>query len=206
MKSSLLEKKLRPIYHNNPHKILGVDKVNQTLITGRRLKLRRANITDLGYIMALQFAPENLKFIVPFDEDYHRAIINSDGTEKLDVIVEELDTGISAGYFMLRKLNTHCAEFTHVIIGRKGLGYGREALNLLLDWAFGIKNFHRVWIDCKEYNEIALHLYERAGFVREGLLREYLLTDGVYENLIVLGMLKSEYTHRKKFSEPVTFS
>ena len=111
----------------------------------------------------------------------------------MDIIIEEIDTGIAAGYFMLRELDSPCAEFTHVIIGRKGLGYGSEALNLLLKWTFETKNFHRVWIDCKEYNEIALHLYERAGFVREGLLREFILNDGVWENLIVLGMLKSEY-------------
>ena len=42
--------------------------MNEILIAGRRLRLRRANETDLNYIMALQFAPENLKFIVPFDE------------------------------------------------------------------------------------------------------------------------------------------
>ena len=170
--------------------------MNEVLIEGKRLRLRRANITDLGYIMALQFAPENLKFIVPFDEDYHRAIIDSDGSEKLDVIVEEIDTGIAAGYFMLRELDSPCAEFTHVIIGRKGLGYGREALKLLLKWTFEMKKYHRVWIDCKEYNSIALHLYEVLGFIREGVLREYLLTNGVYENLIVLGMLDREYFAR----------
>ena len=173
--------------------------MNEILIEGKRLRLRQANVTDLGYIMALQFAPENLKFIVPFDEDYHRAIMDSDGSEKLDVIIEEIDTGIAAGYFMLRELDSPCAEFTHVIIGRKGLGYGSEALKLLLKWTFEIKKFHRVWIDCKEYNSIALHLYERLGFIREGVLREYLLTNGVYENLIVLGMLAREYfaRHRK---------
>lgn len=173
--------------------------MNEILIEGKRLRLRRANVTDLGYIMALQFAPENLKFIVPFDEDYHRAIMDSDSSEKLDVIIEEIDTGIAAGYFMLRELDSPCAEFTHMIIGRKGLGYGSEALKLLLKWTFEIKKFHRVWIDCKEYNSIALHLYERLGFIREGVLREYLLTNGVYENLIVLGMLAREYfaRHRK---------
>ena len=163
------------------------------LIEGKRLRLRRANMTDLGYIMALQYAPENLKFIVPFSEGYHREIISSDGSEKLDVIVEEIDTGQAAGYFMLREMDSPFIEFTHVIIGRKGLGYGREALNLLLEWTFEVKKYHRVWIDCKEYNPIALHLYESLGFVREGVLREILLTDGVYENLIVLGMLDREY-------------
>lgn len=172
--------------------------MHETLITGKRLKLRRAHAGDLNYIMTLQYAPENLKFIAPFDEDYQRAIIESDGSEKLDVIIEELDTGSAAGYFMLRKLDSPCAEFTHVIIGRKGLGYGREALNLLLEWTFKVRKYHRVWIDCKEYNSIALHLYESLGFVREGVLREILLTDGVYENLIVLGMLNREYLARRR--------
>ena len=167
--------------------------MNEILIEGRRLRLRRALMTDLNYIMTLQYTPENLKFIVPFDEKYHREIITSDGSEKLDVIVEEIETGNSVGYFMLRKMDSPFVEFTHVIIGRKGLGYGREALKLLLKWAFEVKDFHRVWIDCKDYNKIALRLYESLGFVREGFLREILLTNGVYENLIVFGMLDREY-------------
>ena len=77
------------------------------------------------------------------------------------------------------------------------MGFGREAMKLLLAWTFETKKFHRVWIDCKEYNSIALHLYESLGFVREGILREIILTDGVYENLIVLGMLAREYFARQ---------
>lgn len=170
--------------------------MNEILIAGRRLRLRRANETDLNYIMALQFAPENLKFIVPFDEEFQREVIKSDGSEKMSVIIEELD-GTRAGYFLLRELDSPCAEFTHVIIDRKGLGYGRESLKLLLAWTFETKKFHRAWIDCKEYNSIALNLYESLGFVREGLLREILLTNGVYENLIVFGMLDREYFARQ---------
>lgn len=163
----------------------------ENLITGERLKLRRATPDDLNYIMKLQAAPENLKFIVPFDEAYHHK--NFSAADKMDVIAEEILTGERVGYFMLRELDTPCAEFTHVIIDKKGVGYGREGLKLLIKWAFELKNFHRIWIDCKDYNSVALHLYESLGFVREGLLREILLTDGVYENLVVLGMLEGEY-------------
>ena len=171
--------------------------MNEILIAGRRLKLRRAMATDLDYIMKLQAAPENLKFIVPFDEEYHRANIDSDGSEKLDVIIEELDGCARVGYFMLRELDSICAEFTHVIIDKKGVGYGREALELLLEWTFTVKKFHRVWIDCKTYNTIALHLYESLGFVREGILREIISTGGDFEDLIVLGMLDREYFARR---------
>ncbi len=170
------------------------------LIEGKRLRLRRADISDLNYIIALEYAPENLKFIYPFDEDYHRKILESDNSEKTDVIIEELETGNAAGYFMLSGLNNEAneIEWTHVIIGKKGLGYGREAMRLLKRWSFEIKNFHRAWLDCKDYNEVALHLYESEGMIREGLLRETLLTNGVYENLVVLGILDREYFARKE--------
>ena len=167
--------------------------MNEVLIEGKKLRLRRANVDELDYIMTLQAAPENRKFIVPFDADYHREIIYSDGSEKSDVIIEEVKTGQAVGYFMLRELDSRCAEYTHVIIDKKGVGYGRESLQLLMRWTFKLKKYHRVWIDCKEYNSIALHLYESLGFVREGVLREIILTNGTYENLIVLGILDREY-------------
>ena len=163
------------------------------LIEGRRLRLRRANESDLKYIIALEYDPENLKFIVPFDEDFHSEVIRSDNSEKMDVIIEEIETETRAGYFLLQGLNTHEIEWTHVIVGKKGLGYGRESLNLLMKWSFEIKKFHRGWLDCKDYNQVAIRLYETSGLKREGLLRETLLTNGVYENLIIFGILDREF-------------
>ena len=163
------------------------------LIEGRRLRLRRANESDLKYIIALEYDPENLKFIVPFDEDFHSEVIRSDNSEKMDVIIEEIETETRAGYFLLQGLNTHEIEWTHVIVGKKGLGYGRESLNLLMKWSFEVKKFHRGWLDCKDYNKVAIRLYETSGLKREGLLRETLLTNGVYENLIIFGILDREF-------------
>ena len=173
--------------------------MQEILIEGKRLRLRRATIDDINYIMALQFAPENLRFIVPFEREYHEKIIKSDNTQSLDVIIEERETKYAAGYFMIRGLDTDAKEmeWTHVIIGRKGLGYGHEAMKLLKAWTFLKKKFHRAWLDCKDYNEIAIHLYESEGLVREGLIRETLLTDGVYENLLIFGILDREYRERR---------
>ena len=170
--------------------------MKKILIDGKRLRLRQACADDVGYILALQEEPENRKFIVPFEEEYHRETIADGGNKRMSVIVEERDTGESVGYFMLRCMDTPFIEWTHVIIGRKGIGYGREALRLLMSWTFETKKFHRVWIDCKDYNVVALHLYESLGFVREGLLREIIKVDGVYENLVVFGMLDREFFSR----------
>lgn len=165
------------------------------LIESSRLRLRRAELSDLNFILNLQREPENLKFIVPFDEKFHTKVLTSNCAENMDIILEEKEGNIPVGYFMLSELdNPHNkVEVTHVIIAKKNCGYGREALNLLLKWIFTIKKFHRAFLDCKEYNSIALHLYESLGFKREGILRETILTNGIYENLVFLGIIDREF-------------
>ena len=37
--------------------------------------------------------------------------------------------------------------------------------------------------------------------MREGLIRETILTDGIYENLVILGILDREYFARKERGE-----
>ena len=162
------------------------------LIEGRRLRLRRATLDDLNYIMKLQFAPENLKFIVPHDKNFQLEVAKSDGSEKMNIIVEEIATAEPIGYFLIQ-IDEFEIEWRHIIIGKKGVGYGREGFRLLMKWSFEVKKFHRAWLDCKDYNTVALNLYESCGMIREGVMRETLLTDGVYENLVVLGILDREY-------------
>ncbi len=174
-------------------------KMAEILITGSRLRLRRAVADDLDYIIRLEYAEDNLPYIVPFDRDFHENVINK-GEASMDVIVEETASGAPVGYFLVAGLKTEAKEmeWTHVIIGKKGLGYGHEAMKLIKKWCFDVQKFHRAWLDCKDYNERALHLYESEGMVREGLIRETILTNGVYENLVILGILDREYEARRE--------
>ena len=163
------------------------------LIEGKRLRLRRATADDIDYIVELQYKPENLKFIVPHDKNFQLEVAQSDGSEKMNIIIEEIETSQPVGYFFLSGLDTHEVEWRHVVVDKKGVGYGRESFQLLMKWTFEIKKYHRAWLDCKDYNKVALNLYESSGMIREGVMRETLLTDGVYENLVVFGMLDREY-------------
>ena len=169
------------------------------LHVGKLLQLRKAQTADLDYIMKLEYDKENLKYIVPFDRDFHTQIIEN-SLEAMDVIVEEIATKAPVGYLMINGLKTEAKEIerTHVIIDKKGHGYGHEAMKLLKAWAFDDLKFHRGWLDCKDYNARALHLYEAEGMQREGLIRETIITNGVYENLVVLGILDREYKARKQ--------
>lgn len=75
----------------------------------------------------------------------------------------------------------------------RGKGYGSEALRLLLDYAFTEINFHRLGARIPEYNEIALHTFEKAGFTVEARSREALNRYSRHWDLILLGLLRPEW-------------
>lgn len=160
---------------------------------GQKLQFRQAAEKDMDYIMQVEYKPENAQYVIPYTRDVHMQTLNTKAAVHL--IIETIDAKEKVGFLMIAGLDNPSKEieFTRIILDAKGKGYGQETLQLLESWAFDDLKFHRAWLDCKDYNARALHVYEKAGFVREGLIRETILTDGKYENLIILGILDREY-------------
>lgn len=173
-------------------------KPNEIIKIGSNLQFRQAATDDLDYIMEVEYIPENAKYVIPYSREYHESTLNS--KSNIHIIVEEQSTGKKVGFLMIAGLDNTSLEieWTRIIITEKGKGYGQETLEMLKSWAFDDLKFHRAWLDCKDHNARALHVYEKAGLIREGLIRETILTDGVYENLIILGILDREYFAQKK--------
>lgn len=94
---------------------------------------------------------------------------------------------------MIDNLN-HKAELA-IVIGREhhGKGYGREAIGLLLDFAFNQYNLNRVFLKVHDDNTRAIRLYERCGFRHEGRLRQERFADGRYKDILVMGILRDEF-------------
>lgn len=83
-----------------------------------------------------------------------------------------------------------------------GKGYGREAVTLLLDWTFRIQNYRRVWLEVFASNERAIRAYRACGFVEEARLRQHGYTNGTYDDMIVMGLLRSEWESHTSRSTP----
>ncbi|KAJ0417807.1 acyl-CoA N-acyltransferase [Aspergillus carlsbadensis] len=75
----------------------------------------------------------------------------------------------------------------------RGKGYGREAINWALDWAFEIAGLHRVSLEVLSTNEGALGLYRSIGFVEEGRQREAIWQFRKWHDVVILGMLEGEW-------------
>jgi len=72
-------------------------------------------------------------------------------------------------------------------------GYGSEALNLSLHFAFDELNLYRLSAIIPEYNTVALHIFCKAGFVEEVRRRQSVNRDGRRWDLIHLGVLHEEW-------------
>lgn len=72
-------------------------------------------------------------------------------------------------------------------------GYGTEAMNLLLKFAFRGQNLHRVNLGVFAFNKRAIRCYEKSGFKYEGIEREAIYKDDQRWDCHLMGVLQSEW-------------
>jgi RimJ/RimL family protein N-acetyltransferase len=75
-------------------------------------------------------------------------------------------------------------------------GYGSQALRMLLRFAFAELNLFRVSAIVAEYNEGAIALLKKFGFLQEVCRRKSLERDGRRWDLLVFGLLNDEWRNQ----------
>jgi [ribosomal protein S5]-alanine N-acetyltransferase len=81
-------------------------------------------------------------------------------------------------------------------IGEKdawGKGYGTEVTRLLVRHGFETLNLNRIWLHVYTNNPAGVRAYEKAGFQREGVLRQSCYQGGRYWDTIVMAVLREEW-------------
>lgn len=83
-----------------------------------------------------------------------------------------------------------------IMIGERsdlGKGYGTEAMKLLLEFGFNIRNLHSIRLRVYSFNERGMRSYEKCGFKQAGRFREAGRIDGEYYDEINMDILEHEY-------------
>ena len=175
-----------------------------TLLRGNRVQLTTLTQSTLPTVAQWHQNPEFLRLfdvlpaypkteaaLAQWLEDMHKA------TDAFLFAVRSLDNDELIGYVELDGiLWTHRVSGVSIAIGEakyRGQGYGYEVMQLVLRFAFDELNLHRVQLTVFSYNERAIALYEKLGFQREGVYREYLQRDGKRYDMYLYGLLRSEW-------------
>lgn len=74
-----------------------------------------------------------------------------------------------------------------------GRGVGRKATAWMIDYGFEMLNLNRIELTVLESNPRAQGLYEKLGFVVEGVRRQAQYKQGRYLDVTVMGLLRSEW-------------
>lgn len=74
-----------------------------------------------------------------------------------------------------------------------GRGIGTEATRLVLGYAFEVLRLHRVDLRVLTDNHRAIAVYEKCGFVREGVERETVYASGEWRSDLIMSILEAEY-------------
>ena len=72
-------------------------------------------------------------------------------------------------------------------------GYGTEAINLLLDYAFNHLNLNNIMLELLDTNERAKKCYLKCGFKDAGASREEIFLNGKYYDKLHMDILESEF-------------
>ncbi|MEK7499234.1 MAG: GNAT family protein [Patescibacteria group bacterium] len=139
------------------------------------LRQWRNELMQAGYVRQWKYLSEvdqdawYEKIHVPGDEHIMLAIIDEKSNKTLGVV------GLCYVDWIRKK-----AEASIYIGDRasRGKGYGKDALNLLIDYGFGKLGMHRIWAEIFENNETSKALFENVGFIREGTWHDSSFHDG----------------------------
>lgn len=78
----------------------------------------------------------------------------------------------------------------------QGQGYGKKMMSLIKKYCFDYLNMNRLWLMVLEGNKKAFYLYIKEGFIEEGRQRQAIYRNGMYQDYILMGLLRSEYVSK----------
>lgn len=130
--------------------------------------------------------------------------------QKLEERYNELINGSNVVFAIINKKNkeyigtvglyniawqARMAEFRIFLGNNKyhGKGLGTIASKFMVKYAFYSLNLNKVWLGVNIENKGAVRCYEKAGFIKEGVLRQEVFRNNRYYDAIRMSILREEY-------------
>ncbi|MFI2186780.1 GNAT family N-acetyltransferase [Streptomyces sioyaensis] len=179
--------------------------------TGKRVRLRGIEPDDWTAFMGFAADEERLGDLLqpPRSAESYRAWTQEQAATRSDgdcfqLAIEAVDTGEIVGAVGSHHADPRAGWFEYgVTIGaaHRRKGYAAEAVVLLLRFMFAERRYHKCQARIFADNETSLALQRRLGFIDEGRLRDQVFFAGRHHDLVMMGMLASEFAQLHSLSE-----
>ncbi len=178
------------------------------IYTGAKTRLRAYRREDIDAALAYINDPEVKRYLapgIPFPltrEDEERFFAgNSANKDCYSFAIDTLDGRYigGCGVHQVDWKNSVCE--VGIFIGDRALwgqGFGTDAFGVLVRFAFEQMNLNKVRLRVYDYNLRGIKSYLKLGFKKEGVMRQELFKDGKYHDIVMMGLLREEWTGRMK--------
>ena len=165
-----------------------------------KVNIRRFERTDIPKKVEWINNPENNQFL------HYDIPISIVGTERwydshqgeetrYDAVIEA--DGVPVGTIGLLSIDRKNSKAEYYIamgeVDYKGKGVAKEASKLILEYGFEKLDLNRIYLFTEVENVDAQMLFERVGFVREGIIRQDIVSHGKYVDRIAYGFLREDW-------------
>ncbi|MCH3919890.1 MAG: GNAT family N-acetyltransferase [Sphaerochaeta sp.] len=108
--------------------------------------------------------------------------LKEDGKAIGTIILSEIDQKNATGHIHIKMSKD----------GGRGKGYGTDAVNTMVQYAFEELRLNCIYANILSYNEASIRLFERCGFKRDGILRQRVFKKGQFYDLFYYSRLISD--------------
>lgn len=127
---------------------------------------------------------------------------NQENAETYAYKVVLQETGQVAGHISLGRIDTknQSARIGRVLVGenaQRGKGIGQRMMKEILRVGFEQLHLHRISLGVYDFNHSAIACYEKAGFQKEGLLRDTNKVGDTYWSMWEISILDKEWRNQK---------
>ncbi len=138
-----------------------------------------------------------------WDDDAEQAFrgwysTRNEQADRLDLAVVDQSSGLCVGEVVLNEWNDpnrSCSFRTLLGPGGRDRGLGTESVRMIIGYGFEQLSLHRISLEVYSFNPRARHVYDKVGFIAEGVLRAALRWEDQWINATVMSILAPEWHH-----------
>ena len=160
-----------------------------------QVDLTELGLADLDWLLEVEARARAEGFIRGNDRASHEAYMAREDAAYLKI----LSDGKPAGYIILSGVGQtdEVVELGRIVIDEPFRGIGQRVMRLVIDHIFDTLGAHKIYLDTLDHNHRGQHIYEKLGFVQEGRLRESFRMGEARHDMLLYGLLRSEWKRVK---------
>ena len=77
-----------------------------------------------------------------------------------------------------------------LVAQEQGKGYGKQALEIIINYAFSLLNIHQIYANITRDNKISIELFEKLNFKKAGLKKDWIFSNSKYKDELLYQLIK----------------